>query len=115
MGLITIEFDGQYITQTKQEVSDLISETERYYKTVAYQDAIVKLYQEQADAAVELKLQINDLARVSKDYQEIQQKIYDGLDPTMRGWLDINDATDITADRFSGLVGLRSSIRISES
>lgn len=105
MGLITIEFDGQYITQTKQEVSDLISETERYYKTVAYQDAIVKLYQEQADAAVELKLQTDDLARVSEDYQEIQQKIYDGLDPTMRGWLDINDATDITADRFSGLVG----------
>lgn len=105
MGLITIEFDGQYITQTKQEVSDLISETERYYKTVAYQDAIVRLYQEQAEAAVELGVQTDDLTRVSKDYQEIQEKIYDGLDPTMRGWLGINDATDITADRFGGLVG----------
>ena len=105
MGIITIEFDGQYITQTRQEVSDLITETEKYYKTLAYQDAIVELYREQAEATVELEKATSDLERESDKYSEIQKDIYDLLDPTIRGWLDINDATDVTADRFSGLVG----------
>lgn len=104
-GLITIEFDGQYITQTKEQVTSLIEETERYYKTLAYQDAIVKLYQEQAEATVELKKETEDLDRVSGEYQKVQEKIYEALDPTMRGWMGINDATDVTAERFSGLVG----------
>lgn len=104
-GLITIEFDGQYITQTKEQVTSLIEETERYYKTLAYQDAIVRLYQEQAEATVELKNQTEDLDRVSGEYQKVQEKIYDLLDPTVRGWMGINDATDVTSDRFSGLVG----------
>lgn len=104
-GVITLEFDGQYITQTKEEVTNLIAETERYYKTLAYQDAIVRLYQEQAEASVELKKKTEDLSRVSGEYQKVQEKIFEGLDPTMRGWMGINDATDVTADRFSGLVG----------
>lgn len=106
MGIITIEFDGQYIAQTRQEVADLITETENYYKTLAYQDAIVELYREQAEATVELKKVTSDLERESDKYSEVQKDIYDLLDPTMRGWLDINDATDITADRFDGLIGL---------
>ena len=106
MGIITIEFDGQYITQTRQEVSDLITETEKYYKTLAYQDAIVELYREQAETTVELKKVTSDLERESDKYSKVQKDIYDLLDPTMRGWLDINDATDITADRFGGLIGL---------
>ncbi|MGM9924232.1 MAG: hypothetical protein ACI35R_08305, partial [Bacillus sp. (in: firmicutes)] len=105
MGIITIEFDGTYITQTKEEVAKLIEETEKYYMTVAYQDAIVEAYKTQAKAIVELEIAEKNLTETESGYRDIQQKIYDLLDPTARGWLNINDATDITSKRFSGLIG----------
>ncbi len=105
MGLITIEFDGQYITQTKEEVMSLIEQTEKYYKIVAYQEAIVGLYKEQAIAVVEYEKQMDDLRRTGEKYSEVQHNIYDLLDPTMKGWLGINDATDVTSEKFSGIIG----------
>lgn len=105
MGIITIEFDGRYITQTKDEVTKLIEETEKYYMTVAYEDAIIEAYKAQAKAIVELELTEKNLTKTESGYRDIQKKIYDLLDPMAAGWLDINDATDVTGQRFSGIIG----------
>lgn len=105
MGIITIEFDGTYITQTKDEVTKLIEETEKYYMTVAYQDAIVEAYKTQAKAIVDLEIAEKNLTETESGYRDIQKKIYDLLDPIAAGWLNINDATDVTGQRFSGLIG----------
>lgn len=105
MGIITIEFDGRYITQTKDEVSKLIEETEKYYMTVAYQDAIVEAYKTQAKAIVDLEIAEKNLTETESGYRDIQKKIYDLLDPIAAGWLNINDATDVTGQRFSGIIG----------
>ena len=105
MGIITIEFDGTYITQTKDEVTKLIEETEKYYMTVAYKDAIIEAYKTQAKAIVDLEIAEKNLTETESGYRDIQKKIYDLLDPIAAGWLNINDATDITGERFSGLIG----------
>lgn len=105
MGIITIEFDGTYITQTKDEVTKLIEETEKYYMTVAYKDAIIEAYKTQAKAIVDLEIAEKNLTETESGYRDIQEKIYDLLDPIAAGWLNINDATDITGERFSGLIG----------
>ena len=74
MGIITIEFDGTYITQTKDEVTKLIEETEKYYMTVAYQDAIVEAYRIQAEAMM-------DLESTQKNLKETGMQDYDINDP----------------------------------
>ena len=104
MGIITIEFDGTYITQTKDEVTKLIEETEKYYMTVAYQEAIVEAYKIQAEAIVDLELAEKNLTETEHGYRDIQQKIYDALTDTAKAEYGISKATDISTESIKGLI-----------
>ncbi|MGM9682057.1 MAG: hypothetical protein ACI3XQ_00510, partial [Eubacteriales bacterium] len=104
MGIITIEFDGTYITQTKDEVTKLIEETEKYYMTVAYEDAIIEAYRIQAEALVDLELAEKNLTETEHGYRDIQQKIYDALTDTAKAEYGISKATDISTESIEGLI-----------
>ena len=105
MGIITIEFDGQYITQTKDKVTALIAEQERYYMTVAYQDAIVEAYKTQAKAVMDLEEAQRVLNSEYVHYGDLQKQIYESLSAYDRMTLGIKDSTDITADSVEKITG----------
>lgn len=105
MGVITIEFDGQYITQTKDEITALIAEQERYYMTVAYQDAIVEAYKTQAKAVMDLEEAQNVLNDEYVHYSDLQKQIYDSLYEYDRMTLGIKSSTDVTADSVEKITG----------
>ena len=105
MGIITIEFDGTYITQTKDEVTKLIEETEKYYMTVAYQDAIVEAYRIQAEAMIELESTQKNLKETEDGYRDVQKKLANELTDFEKYILNVNHSTSITADAFDNLAG----------
>lgn len=105
MGIITIEFDGTYITQTKDEVTKLIEETEKYYMTVAYQDAIVEAYRIQAEAMMDLESAQKNLKETENGYRDIQKKLANELTDFEKYILNVNHSTSITADAFDNLAG----------
>ena len=101
---ITLDENGN-IKQTNSEVQELIRSTEQYYMTVAYQDAIVAAYKENATAVINLEDAQESLAQTSDEYRDIQQRLYDALWESNKILLGINDTSDITADKFDGIAG----------
>ena len=101
---ITLDENGN-IKQTNSEVQELIRSTEQYYMTVAYQDAIIAAYKENAAAVIDLEDAQESLAQTSDEYRDIQQRLYDALWESNKILLGINDTSDITADKFDGIAG----------
>lgn len=101
---ITLDDNGN-IKQTNSEVQELIRSTEQYYMTVAYQDAIVAAYKENAAAVIDLEDAQESLAQTSDEYRDIQQRLYNALWESNKILLGINDTSDITADKFDGIAG----------
>lgn len=101
---ITLDENGN-IKQTNSEVQELIRSTEQYYMTVAYQDAIVAAYKENAAAVIDLEDAQESLSQTSDEYRDIQQRLYDALWESNKILLGINDTSDITADKFDGIAG----------
>ncbi len=98
MGIITIEYDGTQITQTKQEVTALIEEVERSFMVSAYQEGLIEAYKNHANAVLELKGKQDDLTESNDRFKELQKQIYDELNAGERAFYGIKDATDITTD-----------------
>lgn len=102
---ITLDENGN-IKQTNSEVQELIRSTEQYYMTVAYQDAIVAAYKENAAAVIDLEDAQESLAQTSDEYRDIQQRLYDAIHETDRTMMGINSTSDVTAEKFDGLYGV---------
>ncbi|MGN1345572.1 MAG: hypothetical protein ACI4V1_02205, partial [Eubacteriales bacterium] len=96
MGIITIEFDSQYITQTKDEVTALIAEQERYYMTVANQEALVDAFKTQIEATKDLKLAEQELSKSTHEEQKLQYALYNSLSDTQKALMGIFGASDLT-------------------
>lgn len=102
---ITLDENGN-IKQTNSEVQELIRSTEQYYMTVAYQDAIVAAYKENAAAVIDLKDAQESLAQTSDEYRDIQQRLYNAIHETDRTMMGINSTSDVTTEKFDGLYGV---------
>ena len=105
MGIITIEFDGTSITQTKDEITALIAEQERYYMTLAYQDAIVNAYKMQAEAAFDLKEAEAALSESTELEQRLLNELFDSLNLAEKALWGMLSALDPTASMLDVIAG----------
>ncbi len=96
MGVISIDFDGTSITQTKNEVTALIEEQERYYMTVASQEALIEAYKTQIEATQDLKEAEEALSRSTEDERKLQDELFNSLSGTQKALMGIFGASDLT-------------------
>lgn len=102
MGIITLEVDDNgSILATRDEVTALIDEIERSYKTQAYEDAIIDAYREEAEAIVALKEAKEKQTEAEGHFKDIQQKVYDLMPDYYKNLGLINDASEINYDRIN--------------
>lgn len=105
MGIVAIEFDGTSITQTKDEITALIAEQERYYMTLAYQDAIVNAYKMQAEAAFDLKEAEAALSESTELEQRLLNELFDSLNLAEKALWGMLSALDPTASMLDVIAG----------
>lgn len=96
MGIISIDFDGTSITQTKNEVTALIEEQERYYMTVASQEALIEAYKTQIEATQDLKEAEEALSKSTEDERKLQDELFNSLSGTQKALMGIFGASDLT-------------------
>ena len=96
MGIITIDFAGTSITQTKNEVTALIEEQERYYMTVASQEALIEAYKTQIEATQDLKKAEEELSKSTEDERKLQDELFNSLSGTQKALMGIFGASDLT-------------------
>ncbi|MBO5128336.1 MAG: hypothetical protein J6D10_12265 [Clostridia bacterium] len=105
MGIITIEFDSQYITQTKDEVTALIAEQERYYMTVANQEALVEAFKTQIKAIRDLNVAEQELSKSTHEEQKLQYALFNSLSDTQKALMGIFGASDLTTSALDLITG----------
>lgn len=105
MGIITIEFDSQYITQTKDEVTALIAEQERYYMTVANQEALVEAFKTQIKATRDLNVAEQELSKSTHEEQKLQYALFNSLSDTQKALMGIFGASDLTTSALDLITG----------
>lgn len=105
MGIITIEFDSQYITQTKDEVTALIAEQERYYMTVANQEALVEAFKTQIKATHDLNVAEQELSKSTHEEQKLQYALFNSLSDTQKALMGIFGASDLTTSALDLITG----------
>lgn len=105
MGIITIEFDSQYITQTKDEVTALIAEQERYYMTVANQEALVEAFKTQIKATQDLNVAEQELSKSTHEEQKLQYALFNSLSDTQKALMGIFGASDLTTSALDLITG----------
>lgn len=105
MGIITIEFDSQYITQTKDEVTALIAEQERYYMTVANQEALLEAFKTQIEATQDLNVAEQELSKSTHEEQKLQYALFNSLSDTQKALMGIFGASDLTTSALDLITG----------
>lgn len=86
-----IDAETGYLTVQRDAVSDLITETEKYYRVQAAREKLLQAYESQLDAEEALATASKEASAAEEVYnqsreyyQEIQKKIADGE----KGWID---------------------------